>query len=262
MVHGKDMNIHRKNTIGIQMIFFKSLLPWYMVINDGRRELMVGILTASITAQVTNAIREAIVTGQYEPNQKLSESALSEYYEVSRTPIREAFKQLEREGLVEIIPRVGTVVMKPTDKELEELFTLKATMEGLAAGLLAESGNEEEIAKVQEAVTSMENAIQLGDHKMYVEANDVFHEAILTGADNSKLTYLLTLLLNQIPYNRYVYLSIGVPDRLKKSLEEHQAILVAILAKDRDAAEKAMREHVSASAKGLKTRIKETWSKK
>jgi len=68
----------------------------------------MAILTLGITAQVSNAIREAIVMGEYEPGQKLSETALSEHFQVSRTPIREALKQLEREGLVEIIPRVGT----------------------------------------------------------------------------------------------------------------------------------------------------------
>jgi DNA-binding GntR family transcriptional regulator len=224
--------------------------------SEGRRSTITTILTTSITAQVTNAIREAIVMGKYEPGKKLSESALSEYYEVSRTPIREAFKQLEREGLIEIIPRVGTVVMKPTDKELDELFTVKEIMEGLAAGLLAESGNVKAINEVQKAVVSMEKAIQTEDHKLFVEANNLFHEAILDGADNSKLSYLLNLLLNQIPYNRYVYLSIEVPNRLEKSLEEHREILEAILKKDKDLAEKAMRKHVRASAIGLKTRIK------
>ncbi|WNS75785.1 GntR family transcriptional regulator [Bacillus sp. DTU_2020_1000418_1_SI_GHA_SEK_038] len=215
----------------------------------------MSILTTSITAQVTNAIRDAIVTGEYEPGKKLSEAALSEQYAISRTPIREALKQLEREGLVEIIPRVGTCVSKPTEKELTELFTVKEVLEGLAAGLLAESGNEEMIKEVEKAVAEMEKAVQTSDHKLYVESNNLFHKAILEGSDNSKLDYSLNLLLNQIPYSRYVYLSIEVPNRLEKSLQEHQAVLAAILRGDREEAEKAMREHVRASGLQLKAGI-------
>lgn len=213
---------------------------------------IVGILTTSITSQVTNAIRDAIVDGDYEPGQKLSEVNLSEYYQVSRTPIREALKQLEREGLVEIIPRVGTCVTKPTEKELKELFTVKEVLEGLAAGLLAVNRSTEEIKRIQKSVADMEKAIQTSDNKLYVNANTVFHKAILEGADNSKLSYMLNLLLNQIPYNRYVYLTIEDPKRLKKSLNEHKAILAAIEKGDPEEAEKAMREHVKASGLQLK----------
>ncbi|WP_257346739.1 GntR family transcriptional regulator [Pseudalkalibacillus decolorationis] len=215
------------------------------------------ILTTSITTQVTNAIREAIVTGEYEPGVKLSEYSLSEYYKVSRTPIREALKQLEREGLVEIIPRVGTCVTTLTELELTELFTVKETMEGLAAGLLAERKNAKEINEVKKAVATMEKAIQTSDHKLYVEANNVFHTAIHEGANNSKLSYLLNLLLNQMPYSRYVYLSIDMPNRIEKSLEEHKAILAAILKGDKYEAERAMREHVRASGEQLKLGIAE-----
>ncbi|MFC5591856.1 GntR family transcriptional regulator [Sporosarcina soli] len=218
---------------------------------------IASILTTSITTQVTDAIRVAIITGEYEPGKQLSEAALSQFYKVSRTPVREALKQLEREGLVEIIPRVGTCVLKPTERDLDELFTVKEAMEGLAAGILAENGSMEAIEKVRQAVASMEVAVEKKDHNLFVEANNHFHQAILDGADNSKLSYVLNLLLNQIPYNRYVYLSIDVPNRLEVSLKEHQNILDAILSKDRETAEKAMRNHVRASAMGLKKGIAE-----
>lgn len=223
--------------------------------NEKEEMIITSILTLGITAQVTNAIREAIVTAQYEPGQKLSETVLSEHFKVSRTPIREALKQLEREGLVEIIPRVGTCVSKPTEKELNELFTLKEVMEGLAAGLFAENGSADEIIKVQKAVADMERAIETSDNKLYVEANGVFHEAILEGADNSKLSFMLNMLLNQIPYNRYVFLTIENPVRREKSLMEHKSILVAIEKGDSAQAEQAMRDHVRASGKQLKKGI-------
>lgn len=226
-----------------------------MVHKDKEEMIITTILTLGITAQVTNAIRDAIVTGEYEPGQKLSETALSEYFKVSRTPIREALKQLEREGLVEIIPRVGTCVTKPTEQELKELFTLKEVLEGLAAGLFAEIGNANEIKKVQKAVADMEKALQTSDNKLYVEANSIFHKTILDGANNSKLSYMLNLLLNQIPYNRYVFITIGDPIRREQSLQEHKDILYAIEKGDRMEAEKMMRHHVRASGEELRKDI-------
>lgn len=220
---------------------------WGIIISD--------ILTTSITSQVTNAIRKAIVSGEYEPGQKLSEVNLSEYYKVSRTPVREALKQLEREGLVDIIPRVGTCVTKPTEKELNELFKVKEVLEGLAARLVAENGRKEDVETLRKSVDEMEEAIAKSDNKQYVEANTTFHKAILEGADNSKLSFMLNLLLNQIPYNRYVYLTIEDPKRLKKSLSEHKAILAAIEKGDQLLAEIKMREHVKLS--GLQLENKE-----
>jgi DNA-binding GntR family transcriptional regulator len=213
------------------------------------------ISTSSITSQVTNAIRQSIVTGEYEPGQKLSEAALSEYFEVSRTPVREALKQLEREGLVEIIPRVGTCVSKPTDKELKELFTIKEVMEGLAAGLLAERGSVKEISDMEHAVVKMEEAVKMSDSDLFVEANSEFHKAILEGSDNSKLSYLFNILVNQIPYNRYVYLSLEVPNRLEQSLLEHKEVLEMIKSGKSKEAEEAMRKHVKASGLHLQTGI-------
>ncbi|WP_240377495.1 GntR family transcriptional regulator [Bacillus piscicola] len=217
--------------------------------------MKIAISTISITAQVTETIRKAIVKGEYEPGEKLSESALSKHYGVSRTPVREALKQLEREGLVEISPRVGTRVTKPTEKELNELFTVKESLEGLAAGLLAERQDQVKIAKIEQSVINMEKAVEENDHDLYVTSNSIFHETILEGADNSKLSYLLELLLNQMPYQRYVYLSIEVPERLHQSLQEHKNVLAALKSGDPLKAEEAMKAHVKASGLQLKKGI-------
>ncbi|SDJ10300.1 GntR family transcriptional regulator [Alteribacillus bidgolensis] len=217
--------------------------------------MKIAISTASITTQVTEEIRNAIVKGEYEPGKKLSESALSKHYGVSRTPVREALKQLEREGLVEISPRVGTRVTKPTEKELNELFTVKASLEGLAAGLLAKNQEVSKIDAIEEAVNQMEKAVETKDHDLFVKSNKYFHEVILEGADNSKLSYLLELLLNQMPYQRYVYLSIEVPNRLEQSFLEHKKVLTALRKGDPKEAEEMMRAHVEASGKQLKEGI-------
>ncbi len=207
----------------------------------------LSVSTESIHTQVTNVLRNAIVSGEFELGEKLSETALAQRLGVSRTPVREALKQLQQEGLVEIIPRVGTCVTKPTEKEIVELFKLKESLEGLAAGLMAERGDIPERTELIRAFKSMEEAVGKGNIDGYVEANDRFHEAILKGSGNSKLLYHFNLLINQLPYKRFVYLTLGQPERLQKSVEEHRKIVEVIQNQDIQGAEQLMREHVKAS---------------
>jgi len=213
------------------------------------------IKKSGITEQVTDAIRKAIITGQYKPGQKLSEALLSKHYNVSRTPIREAFKQLSTENLVEIIPRVGTRVSNPTEEELTELFIVKETLEGLAAKLLTERQDQATIDKLEKAVQSMEKAYNTTNYDEFVQANNEFHKYISLGANNKTLSNYLQKLVNQVAYNSFVNLSIKQPNRFKKSLCEHHKILKAIKDANPDLAEQYMKEHVNASAQELKKGI-------
>lgn len=219
-----------------------------------------GINTASIREQVAEKIRTAIITGEYEPGCNLSEFSLAKYFKVSRTPVREALKQLERERLVEIIPRVGTCVTKPTEKEITELFAIKEVLEGLAASQLAENKNEKTIEKLEKNVFEMEEAITSNNNDLYVKANQEFHNNIIQGAMNTKLNDMLHLLLNQIPYHQFVHMTIEAPRRIEKSLEEHRIILEKIKTGVAREAEEAMRNHVRASEEKLIERIKERLS--
>ncbi|MCL6445767.1 MAG: GntR family transcriptional regulator [Alicyclobacillus sp.] len=217
------------------------------------------VSTDSIHTQVTAALRQAIVSGQLKPGQKLSEEALAQQFGVSRTPVREAFKQLEREGLVQIIPRVGTCVTKHTEEEIIELFAVKEVLEGLAAGLMAQRGNIPELAELENALRQQEQAGEQGDVDRFVQINLVFHDIVVRGSGNSKLQFLFSILINQLPYQRFVYLSLKQPNRTENSLEEHRSIVEAIKSGDFDRAEQAMRRHVRSSAvqlhKGLVSQL-------
>lgn len=213
---------------------------------------MTLISKVGITTQVTDAIREAIVLSDYEPGEKLSEKQLAEFYNVSRTPVREALKQLDREGLVQVMPRVGTIVAKPTLDELNELFELKESLEGLAASSFAKRIAPEEVTEIEQMIISMEEAVASNNLDLYVEANQQFHVAILEGSRNSKLKYILNLLLNQMPYRSYVHMSIQVPNRLEHSLKEHRDIFQALKSGDHVHAESSMKLHVKASGDELK----------
>ncbi|MCZ4149392.1 GntR family transcriptional regulator, partial [Escherichia coli] len=142
----------------------------------------------------------------------------------SRTPIREALKQLEREGLVEVRARVGTFVRKPTQREIHEMFSLKEAFEGLAAGLLARRGAVPELDQLKENVARSQQAVERGDAELYSQLVHEFHSTLVAGADNRKLSEHYDLLMNQLAYHRIVSQTLSLPGRLQNSKDEHQAI--------------------------------------
>lgn len=193
-------------------------------------------------------LRQMIVTGAVQPGDMLAETALAQDFDVSRTPIREALKQLEREGLVEVRSRVGTFVRKPTQREIHEMFELKESFEGLAAGLLARRGPVPELEQLVENVAQSQQAVEQGNVELYSHLVHEFHSTLVAGADNRKLSEHYALLMNQLAYHRIVSQTLNLPGRLQNSVSEHQAIIDAIASKDPLAAELVMRRHVASSS--------------
>jgi DNA-binding GntR family transcriptional regulator len=194
-------------------------------------------------------LRKLVLSGEYPPGAPLPELFLAEEFEVSRTPVREALKQLENEGLVEIRPKVGTFVRIPTRREIAELFQLKESLEGLAANLLATRGPVPELDVLRRNVETSESAERRGDSVRYAELVHEFHWAIVKGADNSKLAEHYGRLMNQLAYHRIVLETVERPARMRASVREHRSVLEAILDKDPAGAELAMRSHVHASSR-------------
>ncbi|POX42405.1 GntR family transcriptional regulator [Streptomyces sp. Ru73] len=201
----------------------------------------------SMQARVAGELREMIISGELQPGAGLSEMALSETFGVSRTPIREALKQLQIEGLVEVRPRVGTFVAEPSRREITELFQMKELLEGAAARLLALRGRVPEVDRLEDTMRQADEAVHAGDADRYAELVHEFHELIVIGADNSKLDAHYRTLMNQLAYTRLVRTSLMQPGRLSESDHEHHRVLDLILAKDGDGAERVMREHVRRS---------------
>ncbi|SJM51003.1 Transcriptional regulator, GntR family [Gulosibacter sp. 10] len=193
-------------------------------------------------------MRQLIIDGTVEPGAPFSEVQLAEEFDVSRTPIREALKQLEREGLVEIRPRVGTFVRKPSLREITELFQLKEVLEGLAASQLAARGEVSELRQLEANVRAEKEAVADGDRQAYAQLVHEFHTTLVVGADNQKLWDQYTLLMNQLAYQRIVAQTLQLPGRLAHSLSEHERVVQAIRTKNPLVAELEMRRHVSASS--------------
>ncbi|MFE7037846.1 GntR family transcriptional regulator [Streptomyces sp. NPDC057621] len=206
---------------------------------------------ASMQARVTGELRQMIIDGQLPPRTGLSEVTLSETFGVSRTPVREALKQLQTEGLVEIRPRVGTFVSVPSYRDVAELFQMKELLEGAAARLLALRGRVPETDRLQAVMDEADGATKNGDTERYAELVHEFHELIISGADNGKLVQHYRTLMNQLAYARLVRTSLAQPGRVRESDNEHHLILERILAKDGNGAERLMREHVRRSHQAL-----------
>lgn len=194
-------------------------------------------------------LRRLVTSGAYAPGALMPELVLAQEFEVSRTPIREALKQLETEGLVEIRPRVGTFVRAPTRREIVELFQLKVALEGLAANLLARRGPAPELRTLSRNLAESERAAEANDTEEYARLVHEFHWTIVLAADNAKLAEHYERLMNQLAYHRIVLKTVERPGRLMASCREHRAVLDAILQKDPIGSEFAMRGHIEASSR-------------
>jgi DNA-binding GntR family transcriptional regulator len=205
----------------------------------------------SIQGRLITEVRRRIIAGEIQPGVNISELALAEEFGVSRTPVRETFKQLQTEGLIEIRPRVGTFVTTPSRREITELFEMKELIEGAAARLLAQRGRVPEVDKLEENLRESDAAVARDDRARYAELVEEFHDLVIVGADNSKLEAHYRMLMNQLAYARLVNTSLSQPGRPLQSDREHHRVLELIIAKDGDSAEQVMREHVRASRRAL-----------
>lgn len=205
----------------------------------------------SVQEKVVAELRQMIIDGVLEPGASISEVALAESFGVSRTPVREALKQLQTEGLVNIRPRVGTFVSAPSRREVTELFQVKELLEGAAARLLAQRGRVPELDALLVNGQMSDQALKAGDVELYTRLVHEFHDLLIKGSDNLKLEAHYRTLMHQLAYNRLVKTSLAQRDRPSQSDSEHRRVLDAILAKDGDRAEQLMRQHVRSSHRAL-----------
>jgi DNA-binding GntR family transcriptional regulator len=187
-------------------------------------------------------LADEIVRGVLPPGAALDETELARRFEVSRTPVREAIRQLAASGLVESRAHRGSVVAQPTHEHLIGMFEAMAELEALCAGLAAQRITPVErhaLAATHEELRAM---IQSGDPQRYHEINEAFHSRIYAGAHNSYLADITLATRARVrPFRRAQFRNLG---RLAKSHLEHDLVVTAIMRGDRDAAMRAMRDHI------------------
>jgi len=187
-------------------------------------------------------LADDIVRGIFPPGHPLDEAGLATRYGVSRTPVREALRQLAASGLVEIRPHRGAIVTRPSETRLLEMFLVMAELEGLCAGLAAEAMTILERRELDRLHRSLAELVSAGDPARYALANERFHSAVYAGAHNGYLAELtLSTRARLAPFRRAQFRQSG---RLADSFDEHDRIVRAILAGDRDLATREMRDHI------------------
>ncbi len=197
----------------------------------------------SQASQLRDALEDEIVNGHFKPGQRLDEIKLSERFQVSRTPVREAFQQLAASGLVETGARRGTYVASIGLPQLIEMFEVMAELEGMCARLAARLISDEQLAELKHSLQACEEAAEAGDPDAYYYENEVFHDCIYRGSHNGFLTQQARQLQTRLkPYRR---LQLRVRNQPKRSLQEHRDIVAAIENGDEKQAEALLKNHVS-----------------
>ena len=198
---------------------------------------------------VLDAIRTAIMNGTLKPRERLMEIQLAEELGVSRTPIREALRNLELEGFIVMMPRKGAYVSDLSFKDIADVFEIRTALEGLAAGLAAERITDEELEIMERLLVEKQEAIIHEDMDRLVEVDTKFHELMYQASRNQRLSNIISNLREQI--QRYRLTSLSYPGRNKASLEEHKKIAEAIEARDVLLARQLATEHIENAENAL-----------
>lgn len=191
---------------------------------------------------VFNTLRQAILRGELKPGERLMEIQLANKLGVSRTPIREAIRKLELEGLVLMIPRRGAEVAEITEKSLRDVLEVRGALEELAVKLACQKITDEQIAELRAVEKEFEQALNSGDVTVYAEADVKFHDVIYHATDNQRLIQLLFNLREQMYRYRVEYLK--REEAHGTLLMEHKKIIETIANRDMDAAVDAVCQHI------------------
>ena len=193
---------------------------------------------------IIQQLRAEIVSGQIPPGMKLSEARLAERFGVSRMPVRDALKELESAGFVSIEQRRGTFVRGMSRSEILDLFEVREAVEGMAARLCAHRANNDLLATLDEVIETMSRQVEVADMDGYSQTDERFHELILSGASNERLSDHYRLLVQHLHRGLLSSIVTRRAGRMERSLAEHVEIMRALHAHDQRGAEDAMRDHV------------------
>jgi DNA-binding GntR family transcriptional regulator len=198
---------------------------------------------------VYEQLYNAILDGRFEPGEHLVLEDLALEFGTSRTPLREAIRRLQTEGLVTFEPHRGAIISDLSIEELIESYHIRAVLDGLATRLATENLSDEQLVELERLVDKAEQHLNVSHPGKFEVFNRQFHEVIYQGA---RAPFLYDMVSNlYIKTSRQRHLSLRSPGRLAEVLAEHRAILNALLARDAEAAERCAREHHENTAQTL-----------
>ena len=212
--------------------------------------LKINKTAASLRQQIIESLRAAVISGSLSPGQRLTERELTSTLGVSRTVLREALRQLEAEGLIEVIPNRGPVVRALTAAEAEEIYRIRAVLQGLAARQFVEHATADDARSLKAALEAVISAYDAGDAERTVAAKTNFYEVLYAGAASEILSSMLATLHARMW--RWRALGIAHPmrseERSRESIENLRGIVAAIENHDGGEAERITREEASQAA--------------
>jgi len=204
-------------------------------------------MTATISECICERLVDRIVSGAIQPAERLDEQALADEFQVSRTSVREALRQLASTGLVEVRPHRGTMVVDIGIEQLNDMFEAMGELEALCAKLSSQRMNAIERKKIELIHRESHEMVAGGDDAAYSKANERFHDAVYDGTHNSSIKSITVNYRQRLaPFRASVFFTSH--NRMQSSFQEHGEIIEAILAADPDRAHTAMRNHVASSS--------------
>ena len=204
---------------------------------------------------VFNTLRDAILRGELKPGERLMEMHLANKLGVSRTPIREAIRMLEQEGLAVTVPRKGAQVARMTEKDLQDVLEVRDALDELAVSSACAHITEEQMSDLRETVREFEKAIQSGDVRKMVQADEDFHNVIYRAADNPKLETIVKNLREQMYRYRYEYIKDHTD--YKQLIREHAAIIEGFERRDVAYVRAVMHTHLENQIEAVRAAIRE-----
>jgi DNA-binding GntR family transcriptional regulator len=218
----------------------------------------------AVVDDLTEALREAILSGTLAPGSWLRQEHIAQQYGVSRTPVREALRALQAQNMVDVVPHQGTRVSGPTLRDIREGYAVRAELEAYAASLAAELASDDQIERMRQAESLFVEAVEhqreraedAGDGRpRWSAANDRFHEAVLEAAGNRRLAEMIQVLHSSFPRNVTWPTLHGNSHLLQENVDQHGAVLAAIVEHDSERAAATMREHVLRSGELIARRF-------
>lgn len=200
----------------------------------------------SLHDEIAVRLRDMLMEGDLRPGTKVPERELCELFGVSRTPMREALKVLASEGLLQLMPNRGAIVAQISGDEIAELFPIMGALEGLAAELACERMTADELAHIETLHAEMVERYRQRDWLTYTKLNRAIHEAIFAAASNQELSSMFQTLLVRTHAVRFV--TRKSPERWREAVDEHEAMMISLRARDAAHLGQLMRLHLKHKA--------------
>jgi DNA-binding GntR family transcriptional regulator len=207
----------------------------------------------TLRERLADYLKDSIIKGHLKPGERIAEPELAERFGISRTPVREAFRQLESEGFLTVIPRRGATVSPITDRDVKEFYTIKALLEGYAARIACPKFTEKEIRKMESLNSQMSTFTENDDVKNFLRSDNQLHDVFLEVCGNEKLFSLVHTVVQQ--FERLRIAALSIPGRMKKSVSQHKDIIEAFKKKKANLVEKLVRANIEQGADVLADEI-------